>query len=54
MDMKTKTPTKKPVKDLEVPQAEPFKVKIDKTRWLNPEADYSDKICVKSIELADA
>jgi len=52
--MKTKTPTKKPVKDLEVPQAEPFKVKIDKTRWLNPEADYSDKICVKSIELTDA
>lgn len=52
--MKTKTPTKKPVKDIEVPQAEPFRVKIDKTGWLNPEADYSDKICVKSIELTDA
>lgn len=52
--MKTKNPTKKPIKEVEVPQAEPFKVKIDKTRWLNPEADYSDKICIKSIELTDA
>lgn len=30
------------------------KTETKKKRWLNPEADYSDKICVKSIELTDA
>ena len=43
-----------PKKTNEVPQAAPFKVQIDKTRWLNPEADYTDKLSIKSIELTDA
>lgn len=43
-----------PTKNIEEQQAELFEVQINKIRWLNPDADYSDKLSIKSIELTDA
>ena len=43
-----------PTKNTEEQQAELFEVQINKTRWLNPDADYSDKLSIRSIELTDA
>lgn len=42
-DMEIKMPTK----NTEEQQAELFEVQINKTRWLNPDADYSDKLKLK-------
>lgn len=36
-----------PTKNTEEQLAEQFEVQINKTRWLNPDADYSDKLKLK-------